>query len=64
MDKFNDINPLQLENMLDISLTFEVSKLYKFKEFNKLHEENIELILLTFDVLKFDKSNDLKLEHP
>ena len=64
MDKSNECNDEQPENILFISITDDVSRLDKFSEINDEQPENIPFISITDDVSKLDKSISVILIHP
>ena len=52
------------ENIYDIYLTKELSKLYKSKEIRDVQLPNMKSINVTFEVSKLDKFNEVKDEQP
>ena len=63
LDKSNDVNDLQPENIELIFVTLLVLKLDKLIDVNDLQKENISYIFITLLVLKLDKlidDNDLQ----
>ena len=64
LDTIIDARFVQALNMLVVSVTFEVLKLFKFNEVRELQSLNILSMLVTFTVSNFVKSTDVRLEHP
>ena len=64
LPKIIDFNELQFENILDILVTNEVSKLDNSADNNDEHPENVIHKLLSFGVFKLFKFIEVKLLHP
>ena len=57
--KLRYIKELQLENILTIFVTAEVSKYLKSNEINDVHPQNKQSIILTEDVLKLLRTKEV-----